>query len=82
MLKLYQLHSVNSKDFGAVLIFETIYFDRPLVCSAKDSVKDGHAGSRHGLKLEKVGPTFSRFNLPAKITKQFIMVQCALMKFV
>ena len=82
MLKLYQLHSVNSKDFGAVLIFETIYFDRPLVCSAKDSVKDGHAGSRRGLKLERVGPTFSRFNLPAKITKQFIMVQCALMKFV
>ena len=82
MLKLYQLHSVNSKDFGAVLLFETLYFDRPLVCSAKDSVKDGHAGSRHGLKLEKVGPTFSRFNLPAKITKQFIMVQCALTKFV
>ena len=73
MLKLYQLHSVNSKDFGAVLLFETLYFDRPLVCSAKDSVKDGHAGSRHG---------FSRFNLPAKITKQFIMVQCALTKFV
>ena len=82
MLKLYQLHSVNSKDFGAVLLFETLYFARPLVCSAKDSVKDGHAGSRHGLKLEKVGPTFSRFNLPAKITKQFIMVQCALTKFV
>ena len=82
MLKLYQLHSVNSKDFGAVLLFETLYFARPLVCSAKDSVKDGHAGFRHGLKLEKVGPTFSRFNLPAKITKQFIMGQCALTKFV
>ena len=66
MLKLYLLNSENFKDFGAVLLFETIYFDRPLVCSAKDSVKDGHAGSWHRLKLEKVGPTFSRFNLPAQ----------------
>ena len=63
---------MNSKDFGAVLLFETIYFDRPLVCSAKDSVKDGHAGSRHGLKLEKVGPTFSRFNCLQKSPKNLL----------
>ena len=42
-------------------------------CFLSSDATDGK--DEHGLKVEKVGPTFSSFNaMPAKLTKNIVMV--------
>ena len=64
---------------GPVLLFKTIF--RHQNCFLSSVAADGK--DEHGLKLEKGGPTLTRFNaMPAKITKsKKILFLVLLMKF-
>ena len=68
-------HRLNFKNNGPVLLFKTIFRHRN--CFLSPGATDGKDG--YGLKVEKVGLTFSTFNaMPAKLTKKIIMVIAAL----
>ena len=56
---------------GTLLLFNTIFrYSNCFLSSVATSGKDGH-----GLKIEKVRPTFPSFNIvPSKINKNIIMV--------
>ena len=67
-------HQWTSKNTGAVLLFKTLFRQRNCFLSSQ-VVMDGKDGD--GLKLERVGPTFSSFNaIPAKITLHLPQVDC------
>ena len=64
------LHQLNSKNNGPVLILKSIL--RLRNCFLSSIATNGK--DVHGLKLEKVGPTFPSLNsMPAKIAKNIIM---------
>ena len=56
-------HQLNSKNTCPILLFKTIFrYSKCFLSSVATNGKDGH-----GLKLAKVGLTFSSFNaMPAK----------------
>ena len=64
---------LNFQNNGPVCLFKTIFtYSNCFLSSVATDGKDGH-----GLKLEKVRPTFSSFNvMPAKIIKKIML--CAL----
>ena len=65
------LHQLNSKNNDLVLLLKTIL--RHWNCFLSFVAMDGKDGN--GLKLEKIGPIFSRFDaMSSKITKIIIMV--------
>ena len=62
---------MNFRNNGPVLLFKTIFKHRN--CFLSSDATDGK--DEHGLKVEKVGPTFSSSNaMPAKLTKNIVMV--------
>ena len=62
--------SMYNKDNGGGLLFKAIFRHR--ICIMSSVPTDA---KEHGLKLEKVGPTFSCFNaMPVKIIRNVFMV--------
>ena len=61
------------KTFFASIEFHIISIYRHLNCSLSSVAMNGKDG--HGLKLEKIAPTFSGFNaIPAKLSKKLILL--------
>ena len=59
--------------FGGAYIWRGLYMERHWSCFLSSVVTDAEDG--HGLKLEKIGPTFSKFKaMPAKITQNIEVI--------